>query len=716
VQSYPFYIWKQIPCLRVLVCLTSGLLIGRYFKPDLMLTGLLISVSWLLLYIFRYFTIAKQISLASCRGLLLISFIVSISAWLIQSRDVRNSAIWVGHTLRKGDLLQVSLIEPPAKKQGYYRSRAEVEGVYRSGDFHSTQGFLWIYFPKNAHADSIGYGSRHLLDADINLLSGPAAPGLFDFREYSGNQQIFHSVRLRMGQWKCITTRSGSRFFHWLYQSRERLLGYLSKYVGPGTAEAGIAQALVLGFKEELDSGVLQSYSDSGVIHIIAISGMHLALIQWVLAFLLGKLSVSRFPLTATVLNMLALWLFALLTGGSASIIRSAVMFSIMLSGKLISRDSNACNTLAASALLMLLYEPLYLWDAGFILSHLAVLGLVLLQQPIQGLYYNRYKWIRKIWELNAITLSAQVFTLPYCLYLFRQFPNYFILANLLVVPISSFILIAGLLLISFGWIGPVSVMLGKLIAFSISVMSHFVVWVSRLPKAVSFFPQFGLLQTLSLYLVIIFALLFLSGYSGKMFRPFFLFTLLLCGLSCIKDFLFLRQQKVIIYKLPRGSAIDVLDGPLVSHFSYPLQCDDSGFFKKTMIPCRRFFLIQREQNRHSLDSFNVIRFAGKKIISIDGGILPDPEKFPAGENLLLIRNNGVVCIDSLQELYHPSLIVFDASNKMWKIERWQTDCERLHLRNFSIPHQGSLVLDADDISNRSFHEKNSFSADLSIL
>jgi len=670
----------------------------------------------MLLQIIRSLSITTQISLASLRGISLILFVVSISSWHIQANDVRNSDQWIGYVYQKDDLLQVRLLEPPTKKQGFYRSRAEVEGVFRSGVFHPSLGFLWVYFPADAVRDSIWYGSKQILYANLYKLSGPAAPGVFDFRKYSEHQQIYHSVRLKSGQWKCLAIDKGNVFRGSLFRMRSMLLDVISKYVGPETDEAAIAEALVLGFKDDLDAGILQTYSNTGVVHIIAISGMHLALIQLVIVFLLEKIKLHRFPFAAAAFNILALWLFALLTGGSASIIRSAVMFTIMLSGKFLSRDSNTCNTLAASAMLMLLYEPFYLWDAGFVLSHLAVLGLVLLQRPIQGLFYHKNKWIRKLWELNAITLSAQVFTLPYCLYLFRQFPNYFMLGNLLVVPLSSFILIAGLLLISLGWVGPIAVVLGKLISISIHGMNLFVGFVSKLPKTISFFPQFGLLQTILLYLIVISLLLFLSRNSGKMFRSMIVFTLLLCIVSCLKEYLFIDQKKIIFYKRTRGSAIDMYEGPTAYHFSDPLINTDSTFFKTTIEPCRRFFLVESEKKSNSLATSNVIRFADCNIVCIDKGVLPDISEFGSGRNLLLIRNNGFVSIDSLRNLYDPSLVIFDASNKMWKIERWQSDCERLNLRNFSIPHQGALVMDGKEISNPFSNEKNSFGADLSLF
>lgn len=622
----------------------------------------------------------------------------------------------IGHVYQERDIMELLVLEPPVKKQGYYRSKAAIRGVYRKDTFINTTGNVWIYFPEDSHPDSIGYGTLQLVNAPLRSLSEPSNPGGFDFKQYSATQHIHHSIRLKKGQWVCAGLQQGNLFRSRLFHYRQKLLNCLVTYIGEGRTESAIAEALVLGFKDDLDPEILKMYSNTGVVHIIAISGMHLALIQYIVSYLLGLIRLSRYPVAATFLNIISLWLFALLTGGSASILRSAVMFTVLLLGKLLSRNSSIYNSLSASALLMLCYDSCYLWDAGFILSHLAVLGLVVLQRPLQNLFYFKNKWMRKVWEMNAITLSAQLFTLPCCLYLFKQFPNYFLLSNLLVVPLSSLILIAGLLLISLSWCLPVAALLGAGMSMAIRWMNEFVLYMSRLPFSVSNFYQFGKTEMLFLYLLIIFLCLLFIGRFKRILLPAMGVATILSLITVVKDCICLQQQKLVFYSRAQSTALDLFDGNQGFAITDTALLSDTSFLSNVVHPCRKIFGVEKDAGSISIDSCNIFQFAHYVLILVKRGALPDPAAIPAGTRLVLVSDNGKVSLEKIRKYYNPEMVIFDASNKMWKIEKWQSDCEKLHLRNYSIPHRGALVLDAGKFSKGSFHEKNSFGADLGFL
>jgi competence protein ComEC len=116
-------------------------------------------------------------------------------------------------------------------------------------------------------------------------------------------------------------------------------------------------------------------------------------------------------------------------------------MFSFIIIANVVKQNSSILNALAASAFFLLLLHPFYLWDIGFQLSYAAVLSIVLYQKNIYDSLYFKYKWMQACWQLNAVTISAQILTLPLVIYHFHQFPNYFILNNFIVVPLSSIIL-----------------------------------------------------------------------------------------------------------------------------------------------------------------------------------------------------------------------------------------------------------------------------------
>ena len=154
----------------------------------------------------------------------------------------------------------------------------------------------------------------------------------------------------------------------------------------------GLAEALLIGYKDDLDKTLVQSYSNTGVVHVIAISGLHLGLIYWLLLMLFKPLQKRKLKWLRPVFILTGLWLFSLLAGAQPSVLRSAVMFTCIVLGDSFARKSSIYNTLALSALLLLCINPYWLWDVGFQLSYAAVLSIVIFMQPIYNWFYIKNK------------------------------------------------------------------------------------------------------------------------------------------------------------------------------------------------------------------------------------------------------------------------------------------------------------------------------------
>lgn len=233
----------------------------------------------------------------------------------------------------------------------------------------------------------------------------------------------------------------------------------------------GIAEALLIGHTNDLDKDLVQAYSNTGVVHIIAISGMHLALIYGLLVWLFARIPlVNKSKIAQVVLILCCLWLFSLLTGAASSVLRSAVMFTFIAVGKNLSKQSSIYNSLAASAFVMLCYNPYFLWDVGFQLSYLAVIGIIIFQKSIYKWVYIKNKWVNKIWQLMAVSLPAQVLTFPVCIYYFHQFPNLFLITNIIAVPLSGVILFAEIGLVAFSWVPLLGNYLDKIVGWGYGV------------------------------------------------------------------------------------------------------------------------------------------------------------------------------------------------------------------------------------------------------
>ena len=276
------------------------------------------------------------------------------------------------------------------------------------------------------------YGDFVLINKSLQQIKNGGNPGSFDYQRYASFQQVYHQVFLKKGECTILKQKDAGLFMQFIFALRSNTVHILQKYFGDDKKILGISEALLIGFKEDLDKDLVQAYSNTGVVHIIAISGLHLGLIYLVLSWLFKRAPFVRRSLPAqAVLILSCLWLFALLTGASASVLRSAVMFTCIVAGKTIQRQSSVYNALAVSAFILLCYNPYFLWDVGFQLSYLAIIGILWLQQPIYRLIYVKNLLIDKIWQMASVTLAAQLTAFPICIYYFHQFPNLFLIANL---------------------------------------------------------------------------------------------------------------------------------------------------------------------------------------------------------------------------------------------------------------------------------------------
>ncbi len=337
-------------------------------------------------------------------------------------------------------------------------------------------GQLIFYVPKKAEK-GIEVGNKIKLFETPKALQNSFNPHQFDYSKYLQNQNIFHELKLKETDKFEVST--DANFYHYLNLIKSKLLK--SYQVDRFKSDNyNLLMALLFGEKTELSKELSNSYTQAGIIHILAISGLHIALIYGIVLWLTKPLQrLKKGKVYIFLISLSVLWFYTVLSGFSASIVRAAVMFSVIAFAKILSRQSNIYNSLAVSALLLLLYNPNYLFDVGFQLSFAAVLSIVVFQPLVRKYSYSKNIIILKIKELVLISLVAQIGVLPLTLYYFGQFPLLFLLANLIAIPLSSIILILGLILLPFNFLLPnAAVYLSILVNFLIDVMNNFTAWI----------------------------------------------------------------------------------------------------------------------------------------------------------------------------------------------------------------------------------------------
>jgi competence protein ComEC len=358
-------------------------------------------------------------------------------------------------------------------------------------------------------ADSLGLDT--LLPGDQMVFSShpvphqePINPGQFDYGAYLEGKGIAGTVYLASDV-NVYRPHSKPFSFKRLFEKAQNSAFRVFSESGMDKRELGVASALILGKRSEVLRNTRDAFADAGVVHILAVSGLHVGIIYLVLIGIFNKLLPDKkWRIAKLIAVLLLLWSYAGITGFSSSVLRAATMFSFIALGKQAGRHASVYNMLAASAIVLLIYDPSMLKKVGFQLSYMAVAGIVFFFPRIYKLVVFKTWFFDKAWALLVVSFSAQLATFPLSIYYFNQFPNLFWATNLLVIPLATLALYSGLAYLAVFWMPIVNRVVAFLLDASLYVLNEFVQWISQVPLSVTDGLQLSVLGVMLFYLLIL--------------------------------------------------------------------------------------------------------------------------------------------------------------------------------------------------------------------
>jgi competence protein ComEC len=697
MAQYGAHFWKETPFIKLLLGLIAGIMLQWHFQVNVQVWWVVMIVSSATVAGFFFIPFFNRYKFFFISGVSVTSLFFSVGALLAWHKDIRNESSWLGNFYKEKDALVVTLDEPPVEKTKSIKANASVNYLFHDGKSIPVKGKIIVYFKKDTSQLQLSYGSKIIFKKSLQEIKNSGNPGGFDYKRYALFQGITHQVFLKQGEFEVLDGKNENWFKKFIYRSRERVLNILRKNI-PGDKELGLAEALLIGYKDDLDQKLVQSYTNTGVVHIIAISGLHLGLIYWLLALLLKPLkNRKKIKWLRPILIITGLWLFSLLAGAQPSILRSALMFTCIVLGESLSKKTSIYNTMAVSAFILLGINPYWLWDVGFQLSYAAVLSIIIFMRPIYNWFYTKNKVFDFIWKLNAVTLAAQVLTVPLSIYHFHQFPNYFILTNFVAVPLSSMILLGEIFLCAFAWIPGIALLAGKLLDRMIWFMNT---WIERIESL--YFSLWDGLQITIIQAILL--LVFAAGISywlmEKVKRGLMIGLAGLFGFTALRSSSFInsdRQQKIIVYNVPQRRAVDFIDGRNYLFVGDSDLLADDFVRNFHLKPSRILFRITPSG---SIDNFrqnkNYISFINKNILLLDSSISFQPTGNKPMIDLLVISKNPKVYIAKLAAAMSIKQVVFDGSVPPWKTVYWKKDCDSLRIPYYDVTVKGAFVMKLD--------------------
>ena len=541
--------YQNIPFLRLTIALAIGIIIGDYINIDPRLS---LAISAFILILLTIFNAKYRYSFSFGFGLG-IHFLFLILG------------IIVTHTYNKKPLLPdkgvfiATVLETPQEKANSYKSVIQLEAVNYSDSVIPTKELIISYFEKTESTTLLKSGDIivfNVIPQEINNYNNPYE---FDYKKYLERKRIYRQVYLPSERW-IKTTQTIKTAGIMAEQIREKLLQIYRNQPIDET-EFEILSALTLGYKRELDPETKRIFSASGASHILAVSGLHVGIVFWAVALLFGFLrNRKNGRLLFVLISIAILWFYAFITGLSPSVMRAATMFSIFVIGENISRKSNIYNSLAISAFFLLLYNPNNLFDVGFQLSYAAVFGIVFLQPKLENLISVRNKLVKFFWTLVTVSIAAQIATFPLTTYYFGQFPSYFWITNMFVIPAVMVLIPLGITLLLVSKIHMISNLIALALNVIIKIIYFLLSFINQLPFAVIEISV-NQVQLLFVTTIMIFIFLYLKNQKIYLIKSMLVFMLLLALSKLIIGIIQLNSTEVIVYNTSENPGIHLIRG-----------------------------------------------------------------------------------------------------------------------------------------------------------
>jgi competence protein ComEC len=463
--------WDQQPLVRLLLPLLAGLGISTYFNMEQHHACLycIILIVWGVVFFRR-----KKLHLSWVNGFIIAAlfFLVGVLLNLNARTNTLEAFYDVPH------LYKIEAVGASMHTAKGYKFEARLTQIIIDQQSLKLNANVMIYVHDKAKKTaSIDLNADYWLHAVIKRPASSDYPGAFNYQDYLRNKGIYGIIYAQADDFFELKPRK-NRVLTYITAWRTKLLDILNSFC-PDVNVRAIAGALLFGARSEMSQELKQAYSTAGLVHVLAVSGMHVSMVCSLLLWIFDRFGRSK---NKTLYCLPFVWGYALLTGMSSSVVRAVVMISFIILGKRFFKVRTSTNLLAATAFSLLIYKPLYFFDLGAQLSFAAVWGIQFLGQP-SGM--RSKKGIKNhIMDLLRVCVVAQLATLPLTLYYFGNFPVYFLLANIIAVPLSSLIIYIGVAGYFIHFLLPKFTVLFQIMGLGIQLLNSYSLFISHLPLA----------------------------------------------------------------------------------------------------------------------------------------------------------------------------------------------------------------------------------------
>jgi len=698
-------LWHQYPFIRLIIPIIAGIAIARMVdKPLSIPVALLVGIIVICILFVFIFSKSSSYKYRWITGILINLTFIIIGYQITSSNTPKFNKDNILAISEKSKEFIVLVTDPVSEKPNSYKIVVKTLFYKDSLKWNKTSGKAILYLEKDSLARKIRYGDKMIIHASLNEIKPPQNPAEFNYKKYLANKGIYNQTYVKSKNWEIIDRNRGNLIKATGIRIRTKFLKILESQNIKGR-EFAVASAILLGYDDKLDSDQQKEFAGAGAMHILCVSGLHVGIIYVILNSLLlflDRKSWTRF--LKVILLLLLIWTYALITGFSPSVLRASTMFSFIILGRSMKRKPNIYNSLAASAFLLLIINPYIITEVGFQLSYLAVIGIVSLYQPIYNLYIPDNWLLKKIWQISVVSFAATLATFPLSIYYFHQFPNLFLITNLVAIPSSMLIIYTGLIVLLFSPVPMISGLFAKTLTGIIWFLNFSVKSIENLSFSTIRGISVNYFEMLLIFGVILsITILFIHKRKPTLIYSLICFVLLLVSLS-FKKFQNLDQQKIIVYNINKTTAIDFINGSKALLLADSLLINDTNKQAYHIQNNRWESGIKNNEihniyddmiaDAHLLKKNNYIQFIDKKMIIVD----PTTKFFPSHKRVnldyLIVCQNPKVTIQKLVKSFNFKKIIFDSSNSAWRVKKWINECREREIKFYDVKESGACIIE----------------------
>ncbi len=661
--------------------LNNSILVGLFFLSLALVLILFLQKKWIISYRNNYlFGILIYISV--------FIFGLSYSNYYIHFESETHFAQLSNHN----SILKGTCIEAPVLKKRSVQYLIEINKVIDGHFEKETNGKLLAYFPKENLDKLPQIGDVIYFKTQINQISPPSNPQQFDYKSYLNRKGINHQAYISINQF----TIEGSKnsFYRTAQNIRSLFIANLRKS-GLQEKELSIISALLLGDKQSLSQEAKESYSKAGAMHVLAVSGLHVGIVLYLLTYLFNFIfGKSKNTFIKTVLTILFIWAFAFVTGLSISVLRSAVMFSFIAAGSVLKHKISIFNTLALSAFVILLINPLFVFDVGFQLSYAAVIGIIVIHPKIYNLLYVKNKILDYAWSITVVSIAAQISTFPISIYYFHQVPIYALLSNLFVISLATILLILGIISIVISFIPQLLFIVYWLLYPVIFTLNFIIKTIADFPFATINSLHISIFEVSILYAFIVITFVYFTTKKTIHLNISLGLLALLFLSDHIENYHLKHKTDFYIYNVKNQLAINITN----SNTNELKLSSNDDYDKKRIIRLLKNnwgFLDAPSPIIKTLDHKKnyILTIKDKRIAIINTSV--NSKLAPKLVNLVLIGFNAKNMTE-IATTYPSNRYIFN--NNIWKKKRTKllVDSRNLNLNTFDISKDGYWMLDCN--------------------